>query len=147
MTLSVTVATPGGPSPYGQFRWMVKAVQWADEVGLLVRAALQDEAPVGTGPRSPRLRNSIRYERGSSGVAVRAEFRAYVPYAGYVTAGTRPHAIRATAARALRWTTSGGDRFAVRVHHPGARANPFHERVMTRMTPLVQARFREIMEE
>lgn len=59
-----------------------------------------------------------------------------VGYAGAVELGTRPHEIRPRNARVLAWggqRTLGGrlrsgqrpDHFAMRVHHPGTRAQPY----------------------
>lgn len=62
-----------------------------------------------------------------------------VAYGFFVRSGTRPHIIRPRNARALRWTTPGGDVvFAAFVRHPGTRPNPYHERVLAQMTPAVQ---------
>jgi hypothetical protein len=52
------------------------------------------------------------------------------PVAAYVTYGTRPHTITARNARALHWTSAGGEFFARSVQHPGTKANPFMEEAL-----------------
>lgn len=108
-------------------------VEAADRIGPSFRRVLKDVAPIGDplNDLTPgRLMRSIRYSRTTTGHAVRMEFTAHTPYAGYVLGGTRPHIIEAVAARSLRWNTIAGPRFARRVHHPGTRANDFPARAL-----------------
>ncbi len=134
-------------NPLRRFQWTRAAAAWADEVGPLVRSAMRDRAPVAKGPGGGRLRDSIRYERSTSGGRVELRWGSGVPYVPYVVEGTPPHLIRARAARALRWQSQGGEtRFARWVNHPGTRPNPFPRRAMEPLLPVIQAKFREVVE-
>lgn len=127
--------------PLRRFQWMTAATRYMDEAGVLVRTRLREEAPVKTG----RLKRSIRYSRRTTASVVRGEFKAHTPYAGYVVDGTKAHPIQAKAARSLHWKTGGTDHFALRVNHPGTRANPFHLRTMRSLRPALQVLFRDIV--
>ena len=60
-------------------------------------------------------------------------------YGGWVRDGTEPHDIRPVNAKALRWFGPGGRPiFAMLVHHPGGKANPYHKRVLQKLFPQVQ---------
>ena len=60
-------------------------------------------------------------------------------YGGFVREGTEPHDIRPINAKALRWFGPGGvPIFAMLVHHPGNKPNPYHRRVLARLTPQIQ---------
>ena len=60
-------------------------------------------------------------------------------YGGWVRDGTEPHDIRPVNAKALRWFGPGGQPiFAMLVHHPGGKPNPYHKRVLQRLFPQVQ---------
>jgi HK97 gp10 family phage protein len=152
--MSVSVSLTGSVPPRKQFVWLRAAVKWADEVGPAVRTALKANAPVGQGPRAGRLRDSIRYQRTTTGASVSITFNAYTPYARYVIEGTRPHAIYPVAARYLHFKgRSGGDVFvgprgsSAHVNHPGTKANPFNRRAMQEMRPYLQATYTRIMRE
>lgn len=148
MSISIRVSGTGGSSPLGRFQFLKAATTLADEVGPLVRTALKDKAPVAKeGAGAGRLRDSIRYERNTTGGGVTATFTAYTPYAKYVIEGTGPHIIRARAARALHWKDASGDRFARAVNHPGTKPNRFPERAITPLEPLIRKRFAEILKE
>lgn len=71
------------------------------------------------------LRDAIvkRMVPAPSGVEVRVV--AELPHARYHHDGTEPHTITPVRAKALRFTVGGRVVFAVRVQHPGTRANPF----------------------
>ena len=51
--------------------------------------------------------------------------RQQAPHALFVHWGTRPHAIKPSTKKALRWSGQGGYRFARGVHHPGYRGDPW----------------------
>jgi hypothetical protein len=55
----------------------------------------------------------------------------------FMNAGTQPHLIRARNARALRFQTSGGTRFARSVRHPGTRPLRFFERGAQQARPQI----------
>jgi hypothetical protein len=55
-------------------------------------------------------------------------------YAPYVEFGTAPHIIRPVKARALA-NKETGQFFGTLVHHPGTRANPFLERIISAAQP------------
>lgn len=60
-------------------------------------------------------------------------------YGEYVREGTEPHEIRPVKAKALRWFDAGGQPiFAMLVHHPGNKPNPYHHRTMAKLRPQVQ---------
>lgn len=152
MSMSIEITSP----EERQFRWTVAAVKWADKVGPMARTRLKEEAPVSTesqwNQHAGRLRDSIRYERKTDvGSEIELKWTAHVPYAGYVVGGTRPHEIKATAARTLRWMwfghAPGAVAFAKKVHHPGTRPNPFNLRAMQDILPDMQELFTEIMRE
>lgn len=114
--------------PDWQWHGTASLVAASDRIGPPFRDLLKRAAPVGQAPNDPRpgrLRDSIRYSRNTTGGAVRMSFTAHVPYAKYVLGGTTPHLIEPRAARALHWFDGGGDRFAMRVHHPGTAPNRF----------------------
>lgn len=82
--------------------------------------------PYATGPGS--LQRATRFKRMSArfgiGVVIGPMGRtAY--YRRWVVGGTKPHDIAAKRGGRLRL----GNRFATVVHHPGAKANPYVERV------------------
>jgi hypothetical protein len=135
--VSITIELDGdsiADSPFARFSWTVAANEWADEAGPMVRAALKAEAPVGktdlSGRKGGRLRDSIRYERETAAGSVTMTFTANTPYAGYVIEGTGPHAITASAARALQFSLDGAVTYRRSVNHPGTKANDFPERAI-----------------
>jgi hypothetical protein len=144
MSIKVTV-TGRSSSPFRRFSWQADARRWSDEIDPLVRDAIKREAPVGQGPTSGKLRESVRYERHMSAHNAQLLYTSSTPYARFVVDGTRPHIIRPRRARALRWEGPGGPRFARLVHHPGTRANPFPTRALRPMVPLIQRRLAEIV--
>jgi hypothetical protein len=105
-------------------------VQWADETGRYIVHELEAQTPVRTG----RLQGSMRYQRTLlGGMSLRMEWHSNVPYAPFVIHGTAPHDIYPKAARALHWGPAGGGTFAMHVHHPGTKPNPFPARTMERV--------------
>lgn len=145
MSLAMRISQSGSGS-LRSFAWKRAATAWADETGVIVRDALKNAAPVGQGPDAGRLRDSIRYLRRTGEGSVVLEFTAHTPYASYVIDGTRPHIIRARAARYLHWVDAGGgDRFAKQVNHPGAEPNRFPERTIGPLLPGIQRRYTQIV--
>lgn len=135
--MSITIELAGdslADSPFARFSWTKAAVEWADEAGPMVRAALKAEAPVGKdgldGRKGGRLRDSVRYERETSVGSVTMIFTASTPYAGYVIEGTGPHVIAASAARALQFELDGAVTYRRRVNHPGTKPNDFPVRAL-----------------
>lgn len=62
---------------------------------------------------------------------ITAEARSDVPYAEYVTMGTRPHVIvPKRPGGVLRFQVMGETVFAKRVNHPGTEANDFYDVVV-----------------
>lgn len=148
--MSLTIQLDGldpAASPYARFSWTKAAVQWADEVGPVVREALKHEAPVAKtsldGRKGGRLRDSIRYEREVAGGGLSAVFTANVPYARYVLDGTGPHVIAARAARALQFEFEGAVMYRARVNHPGTKPNNFPERAIGPLTVMLRDTFAE----
>lgn len=146
ITLEFTGDDPA-ENPFARFSWTRAAVAWMDEAGPLVREALKREAPVAKatpdGRKGGRLRDSIRYERETAAGNVTGIFTANVPYARYVLEGTGPHVITAQAARALRFYPGGEGTpvFRRSVNHPGTKANPFNERALLPLEPLLRRTF------
>jgi hypothetical protein len=84
-------------------------------------------APVDTG----RLRSSGRIEySGFFTFKPKATIVFDVDYAEAVHNGTRPHIIRPTRAKALRFTIGGRVVYAKVVHHPGTKGKPFLDRAL-----------------
>jgi hypothetical protein len=81
---------------------------------------LRQRVPVRTG----KLRDSLQIRR-------EGELSAFVgtdlPYARFLTEGTRPHRIVPRQAQALRFEAEGAIVFARAVQHPGTRPVPFVE--------------------
>lgn len=103
-----------------------------------VETAARALAPVGKGPNAGRLKRSISTRaRAGSGRFTRtgnAEIAAYeivvaVPYAGYVSRGTRPHVIESHGPWPLR-NRFTGQVFGRIVHHPGTRPNDYLDRAL-----------------
>jgi hypothetical protein len=142
-----------GSSPVEHFDFLSRATKFADEVGPLMRDALQREAPVGDpldDPHPGRLRDSIRYSRTTSpteGTVV--SWTVHVPYADYVVKGTGEHLIYPVAALALHFHDRDGREVFVRsvVDHPGARANNFPERAERAVRDRMNSAFARIMTE
>lgn len=59
-------------------------------------------------------------------------------YGWFVREGTAPHIIRPRKARALRFEIEGEVVFAMIVHHPGTKPNPYHKRVLAMLMGEVQ---------
>ncbi len=133
-------ANSGAVSRIEKFQAITRMVAWADRWGPPILAELRKEAPV-QGTYKPvsggALRDSIRYERQSAFAGVRLAFHTNLPYAPYVVGGTDPHAIDPVHARVLAWEDYSGWQFRAHVNHPGARANPFPQRVADRMLPAI----------
>jgi hypothetical protein len=153
MTLRMSVSHSGklrlsNSGSSGRFDWQRAARVWADEATLLVRGALENQAPVGKGPDAGRLRDSIHAVRRVGATSVTIEFYATAPYTRFVLDGTQPHVIRAVRARYLHWVDAGGqDRFAKQVNHPGTRPNRFPQRALAMVLPAVQHRYAAITAE
>ena len=124
----------GGP----ELRRRLKAIQltfkpvgrkWADATADVARSRV----PVKTG----RLRQSIRRKNATQ---KRATVSAHYT-ATFVDGGTKAHDIVAKTGGTLAFTGSRGPVFAKKVHHRGARAQPFKERAAReglRKTPMAQ---------
>lgn len=154
--LDVIVSTKGSVQGRGGFDWTKASNRWMQATGPAVRDAIKAKAPVsktpmvaafrGAGPG--RLRDSIRFQSSTSTGVARSEFIAQVPYAGYVVNGTRPHRIVPRQAKMLHFLTAadGVPVFAHGVNHPGTKANPFAQRSVEAMVPMVRTVFTEIMQ-
>lgn len=136
-----------------RFNWTAAAVQWADTVGPIGRTALRQRAPRSkpdktSGRRSGRFAQSIRYDRTTRpAISVQARWTANTPYAKWVIEPTKPHIIRAKAARYLRFKASDGSRWVYKksVRHPGTKGNDFHLRTMKHYKPIAQDAYTRIM--
>lgn len=138
--MSLTIELSGdsiADNPFARFSWTKAAVEWADEAGPMVRAALKAEAPVGktdlSGRKGGRLRDSIRYERETTPGSVTMVFTANTPYAGFVIEGTGPHLIPLepkAPGTALQFEFQGAVTYRRQVRHPGTKPNDFPERAL-----------------
>lgn len=69
-------------------------------------------------------------------------------YGEWVREGTQPHEIRPVKAKALRWFGPAGlPIFAMLVHHPGGKKNPYHQRVLAMLRPQIQQTVRKMGEQ
>lgn len=93
----------------------------------ILTAAARREAPVGL---TGNLRDYLYTTVTPAGAdALNFRLQSDVPYARYVTEGTRAHDIYPRDAQALMWP--GAEHPVRMVHHPGTTANPFLERAIT----------------
>jgi len=67
-------------------------------------------------------------------------------YAPYVEFGTRPHIIKAVNAKVLA-NKATGDFFGPIVHHPGTKANPFLERIISAAQPDITEMFVQALQQ
>jgi hypothetical protein len=148
VTLSMTVS---GADQRIRFDWQAAATAWASDVSRLGVAALKVAAPVAKRPsgteKPGRLRDSITFRVQDSTGVMSVLLYTTVPYAGFVTGGTRPHPITVRNARALHWTDDDGDHFAVTVNHPGTKANKFPERALSPLRPALAGLFTRAVQE
>lgn len=128
-----------------RWRWESVATQWAMETGEILNRAIQARAPVSKKPSGGTLRDSITFKPMVSATSARVEFTSRVPYANYVIHGTPAHTIMVKNARALRWQQGGHWAYSQRVHHPGAKANPFPEKAVLPLIPLVRSRMKNLL--
>lgn len=128
-----------------RFRFAVRLVAWADDIGPVVREELRKAAPIRQGSliTGGRLRQSIRYQRAFTPSGGSVKWTSNVPYAGYVIGGTRPHEIHAKSTRAMRFMDKGGGiAFRRHVRHPGSKPNDFPKRVAGAMESRIYESFR-----
>ncbi|MCJ7423557.1 HK97 gp10 family phage protein [Candidatus Bathyarchaeota archaeon] len=78
---------------------------------------MSQKAPVRTGALRASITKTVSATKGS--------VEPTVPYAVYVSEGTRPHEIRPVNASCLAFNTLGGFVFTRLVRHPGTRPNPY----------------------
>ncbi len=84
----------------------------------LVQSKAKELVPVKTG----KLRKSIAIRDISKGKGIGPD----TDYDAYIEFGTLPHTIYPKNARVLHWVDSSGkDRFATKVRHPGTSAQPY----------------------
>ena len=105
----------------------------------------------GTGPlamETPKITGKLRRSTFFTivGVAMKQVLMVLQPartpegkfYGEWVREGTPPHVITPKGAKALRFVIGGKVIFAMKVNHPGSRANPYHKRTMARLQPRIQ---------
>ena len=94
-------------------------------VQLLAQFAF-DESQRGAGRHSKTgaLFQSLYNRNTGSGRAVGHD-TGRAPHAEFVLLGARPHDIRPSKKKALRWASGGKFFFSKLVHHPGNRADPY----------------------
>src|ERR1017187_10157699 len=66
-------------------------------------------------------------------------------YAPYVEFGTAPHIIKPVNARVLA-NAKTGEIFGTLVHHPGTKANPFMERIVSSAQPAIDTLFGQALD-
>ena len=105
---------------------------------------LPDETPVRTGAlkRSSisQIVNGVAMQKVEIRQGARTSGGSF--YGHFVREGTEPHEIRPVRAKALRFMIGNQVIFAMKVDHPGTRANPYHQRVYQRQ----RGRIRGIMQ-
>lgn len=130
-----------------RWRWETMAARWAADTGTVLTDAIQRAAPVASKPDGGKLRDSITYRPKISSTSASVEFISRVPYARYVIDGTPSHVIVPRTARVLRWQQGGQWVYRQRVDHPGARANPFPEKAVRPLVPLVSRKMKNLVVE
>lgn len=125
------------------FPWSAFAAKVAEEVGAMGVLAIKDAAPVAH-EGGGRLRDSIMFHRNTKARLIEIIFTADTPYAKWVIEGTQPHIIEARNVKALRFEMGGEINFATSVNHPGTFANPFPERAMRRLEPIIQLKMADL---
>jgi len=85
-----------------------------------------------TGTMERNLTHRVRGATGEVFFLDSGMLRNGTNYALFVHFGTRPHDIRPTKRKALRWEKNGVFHFAKTVHHPGYKGDPFMERAADR---------------
>jgi len=101
---------------------------------------LRDEAPV----RSGAFRKGIGYRiNQTSPLVIQGETFAPEPLATFIKGGTKPHDILPRRGNVLAFFWADGPRgpgtyFFPKVHHPGTKANPYHERALQRWRPIAK---------
>jgi len=125
-----------------RWRWESAATKWATETGEILKQAIKDEAPVG---KTGALKDSINFRPKIGSASATVEFTTRVPYARYVLNGTPAHVIVPRNARVLRWQQGGQWVYRQRVNHPGARANPFPEKAVRPLIPVVSRKMRNLV--
>lgn len=125
-----------------RWRWESVATKWATETGAVLKQAIKDEAPIG---KTGQLRDSIGFNPKVGPASATVEFTTRVPYADYVIKGTPAHLIVPRNARVLRWQDGGQWVYRQRVNHPGARANPFPEKAVRPLIPVVSRKMRNLV--
>lgn len=119
---------------------------WETEVSPAILTEIRRQSPVGQGAGAGRLRDSFSVQRSRAGSGITARFVSSAPYANFVEHGTVPHRIEPRTARALHWQTGGIDMFSRGVNHPGTKANPFVEKAVKAMEPLMLRTLRNAVE-
>jgi Bacteriophage protein of unknown function (DUF646). len=130
-----------------RWRWESVATKWAVESGELMERAIKAEAPVSKKPTAGALRDSISFKPKVSATSATVEFTSHVPYARYVIQGTPAHVIMPRNARVLRWQQGGAWVYRQKVNHPGARPNPFPEKALKPLVPVVGRKMRNLIVE
>lgn len=132
------------------FNATVRMVAWADKIGIAVLHELKSQAPVDKRGRqgSGRLRDSISYQRRTTIGNIKLTFHSDDPAAKYVINGTRGHPIGPSGSHiTVQFPDAGGELIYRSVtSHPGAHANPFHQKAVDRMLPMISASFVELFE-
>ena len=125
-----------------RWRWESAATKWAVETGEILKQAIKNEAPVG---KTGELRDSTSLRPKIGTTTATVEFTTRVPYADYVIKGTPAHVIVPRNARVLRWQEGGQWIYRQKVNHPGARANPFPEKAVRPLIPVVSRKMRNLV--
>lgn len=101
---------------------------------------LANETPKRTGKLARSSFFMIRGSTSNQELAVMqpAKTEEGIFYGEFVREGTPPHEIRPKKAKALHFMYEGKDVFAMKVNHPGTRANPYHKRVLSALMPSIQ---------
>jgi len=106
------------------------------DIGRFGVGVCREEAPKGkTGKFSKGIQFKT-YERGAGG-AMELRITDPQPLGKWIRGGTKAHIIVPVKAKALHFFVKGREVFTKRVHHPGTKPNPYHERALKRIMPEV----------
>jgi len=104
-------------------------------VGRKVVVIAKEEAPKG---KTRKFSQGIQFKTYQRSAGGQMELRVTdpQPLGTWIRGGTRPHVIVPVRAQVLHFVTEAGvEVFTRKVHHPGTKPNPYHERTMKRMKP------------
>ncbi len=113
----------------------------AQEVFEMIEARVADHRQTGD------LERSLELNRDGPGDYRIGHNESMAPHAVFVHWGTRPHEIRPSKKKALRWPSGGAFQFAKVVQHPGYEGDPYLVDAADAAPRIFQRRLAAILEE